>query len=71
VSRQRQQYWFKGFKRQTKRHETPHELSIDVLSRLYTANIIIATHSVKYFETESTGIKTYRTLALTTSPDYG
>jgi len=71
VSRQRQQYWFKGFKRQTKRHETPRELYIDVLSRLYTANIIIATHSLKYFETEPSRINTHRTLALTTPSDYG
>jgi len=53
------------------RHETPRELSVDVLSRLYTANIIIATHSVKYFETESSKAATYRTLALIFPSDYG
>jgi len=77
VSRQRQQYWFRGFKLQAMRHETPvgvntpWELSVDVLLRLYTANIIIATNSLKYFETEPSGILTNRTFALTTPTDYG
>jgi hypothetical protein len=71
ISRQRQQYWFKGFKLQAMRHETPRALSVGVLLRLYTTKIIIATHSLKYFETEPSGIQTYRTLAYTTPPDYG
>ena len=69
VSRQRQQYWFKGFKLQAMRHETPRKLSVDVLLRLYTANIIVVTHSLKYFESESSGIMPYRRLALTASAE--
>lgn len=53
------------------RHETPRELSVDVLLRLYTANIVVATHSLKYFEVEPSGIIPYRTLALKAPPDYG
>ena len=71
VSRQRQQYWFRGFKLQAMRNETPRKLSVDILLRLYTANIIVATHSLKYFEAEYSGIIPYRTLALTAPPDYG
>ena len=71
VNRQRQQYWSRGFKLQAMRHETPRKLSVNVLSRLYTANIIVATHSLKYFEAEHSGVIPYRTLALTAPPDYG
>lgn len=53
------------------RHETPRELSVAVLLKLYTDNIIVATHSLKYFEVEPSGIIPYRTLAYTTPSEYG
>ncbi len=52
------------------RHETPRELSVDVLLRLYTDNIIVATHSLKYCEADPSGIIPYRTLVYTTPPEY-
>jgi hypothetical protein len=50
-TRQRQQYWLSGFKKQTALHYTcPGCTTFRHLKKLLTQNIIAATHSLRWFK---------------------
>lgn len=71
VSRQRQQYWWKGFLRQASRQCNLQEEPLFSLIKLFSKNVILATHSLKYFEIKPPKVSTHLIFAVTTSLDYG
>lgn len=50
LSRQRQQYWWRGFVKQASRQCNPQEDSLALLFKLISQRIILSTHSSEYFE---------------------
>jgi hypothetical protein len=71
LSRQRQQYWWKGFLKQTSRQCNLSEDYQFALMKLFVTNIILSTHSLKYFEIKPCGVNTYLIFAVTPPCDYG
>jgi hypothetical protein len=69
VSRQRQQYWWKGFLKQASRHSNIEGELYRVLGELFLSSIILSTHSLKYFEIKPFRITPYLIFAVT--PPYG
>jgi hypothetical protein len=67
-SRQRQQYWFKGFIFQASRFSNP-LISLDTLEKLHKQNIIVSTHSTEYFEIIKLHIEPHSFFAVTKSFD--
>ena len=52
-SRQRQQYWWKGFLKQLGREGSPEDCTMEALRRLVQRPIILSTHSLEYYEISS------------------
>ena len=51
LSRQRQQYWFRGFRTQLKvNHPSDGMLTFERLKDLLSEKVIIATHSLNWFQ---------------------
>lgn len=50
VSRQRQQYWYRGFLKQANRLRNVFGDGMKALMELLSDGVIVATHSLKYFE---------------------
>jgi len=69
-SRQRQQYWIKGFRIQTSRFCNS-SLSLELLNLMHGQNIILCTHSLKYFEITYLSDLTYHFLAVTKAHNTG
>jgi len=69
-SRQRQQYWMKGFGIQVSRFDNA-QTTLLLLETLRIKNIIIPTHSLKYFEIISQSCTTYHSYAVTKAHDSG
>lgn len=70
-SRQRQQYWWKGFQRQLTRTCMRQEDPLFSLMKLFGSKLIVATHSVRYCEQRPVQGSTYLSLSVTASPGYG
>jgi hypothetical protein len=69
-SRQRQQYWWKGFAKQAAR-ERMQGRSVRVLRQLLAGGIILSTHSLKYCEVRQVAQAPYRILAVTAAVETG
>lgn len=52
LSRQRQQYWWRGFRQQLMLSEGSHAPSLYRLKELVSRSIIVSTHSLRYRETQ-------------------
>lgn len=71
-SRQRQQYWWKGFLKQASRESTIKcEYLLEVMIRLILSNIILSTHSLEYFEIKPLREPPHLTFAVTPGSDFG
>ena len=70
-SRQRQQYWWRGFVKQASRKRNPQGDPLAVLFKLVSQGIILSTHSSKYFEIKPFRVGTYRIFAVTPPTEYG
>lgn len=64
ITRQRQQYWFKGFIKQAHRFKNPNNLFC-LLWQMILNGVIISTHSLEYFETKPALFTPHPTFALT------
>ncbi len=64
IGRQRQQYWWRGFKKQAsrKRNFTP-QAALATLTPLFEAKFLLATHSLTHYERTSLGEPPHRRLA--------
>jgi hypothetical protein len=71
LSRQRQQYWWRGFVKQASRQSNPQGDPLWVLMKLFVQNVILSTHSSEYFEIKPFRVKTYRIFAVTPPTEYG
>lgn len=71
ISRQRQQYWWKGFQKQLLRAGIIGESSMEELRRLLHEGIIVVTHSVKYCERRCVGERTNLSFASTDGVGFG
>ncbi len=69
ISRQRQQYWWKGFLKQASRQSNTEGDLYRALGELFLSSIILSTHSLNYFEIKPFRIKPYLIFAVT--PPYG
>jgi len=69
ISRQRQQYWWKGFQKQASRQSNTEGDLYRALGELFLRSIILSTHSLNYFEIKPFRIKPYLIFAVT--PPYG
>jgi hypothetical protein len=70
VSRQRQQYWWKGFAQQAARQRLQAP-SPAVLRKLFRQRIMLATHSLKYREVRSLRYLPHRIFAVTPALEAG
>ena len=70
MSRQRQQYWWKGFRKQAARYSGIPDLS-ETLRELVRPPIIVSTHSLEYTEMIPVWYPPYRIFAVTTAGGYG
>lgn len=72
VSRQRQQYWWRGYEMQGSMQSniSPYCYK-EVLSELEEKRIIVSTHSVKYYEIKPLRSKDHLLFAVTPPVDYG
>lgn len=64
-SRQRQQYWWRGFRLRLTAWGIPTEPTVKKLWELLRAGLIVATHSLEYLETRRFIDLTNRTFAFT------
>lgn len=71
LSRQRQQYWWRGFVKQASRQSNLQGDPIAVLFRLLSQGIIPSTHSSTYCEIKPFGTGTYLIFAVTPPMEYG
>lgn len=66
VSRQRQQYWWRGFKKHaSRRRNFAIESALDSLVSLFEAETLLATHSLTHYERTPLGESPHRRLAVT------
>jgi len=70
LSRQRQQYWWKGFAQQASRKRLQ-DPGPAVLRKLLRQRIILATHSLKYCEVRSLRYLPHRIFAVTPALEAG
>jgi hypothetical protein len=70
-SRQRQQYWWRGFVKQASRQHNPQEDSLTLLFTLLSHGIIPATHSFEYCEMKLLPHATHPIFAVTPPTEYG
>lgn len=70
VSRQRQQYWWKGFRKQAARYSGIPNGS-EALRELVHRPIIVSTHSLEYTEMTAVAYSPYRIFAVTAAGGYG
>jgi len=70
VSRQIQQYWWKGFRKQAARNSGIPDVS-EALRELIHHPIIVSTHSLKYIEMTPVVYPPYRIFAVTAAGGYG
>jgi hypothetical protein len=71
LSIKRQSYWWKGFKARASHRQNLHENYLDVLDRLLSQNIILCTHSSRYYEITSLPLEPNLILEVTAPSDYG
>lgn len=71
LSRQRQQYWWGGFVKQASRQCNLQQDPLWALMKLFVQNIILSTHSLRYYEIKSFRVFTYLIFAVTPPTDYG
>jgi hypothetical protein len=71
LSRQRQQYWWRGFVKQSSRQYNPQEEFLLLLFKLISQGIILSTHSSKYCEIKPFRVAPYLIFAVTAATDYG
>jgi hypothetical protein len=65
-SRQRQQYWWRGFKKHASRKQNVvHETALDALVTLFEAEYLWGTHSLTHYEKTPLGEPPHRRLAVT------
>jgi hypothetical protein len=69
-SRQRQQYWWKGFAKQVARQRVQ-DRSVELLRQLWSQGIILSTHSLKYCEVHLLPQPPHRILAVTPAVESG
>ena len=66
VSRQRQQYWWRGFKKHaSRRRNFAIESALESLVSLFEAETLLATHSLTHYERTPLGESPHRRLAVT------
>jgi len=70
-SRQRQQYWWRGFVKQASKKRNPQDDPLVELFKLVSQNIILSTHSSEYCEIKIFRLSTYRIFAVTPPTEYG
>jgi hypothetical protein len=70
-TRQRQQYWWKGFLKQLAREGISEQRSIQALENLLQRSQIVATHSLKYYEIISFRDQAHRIFAVTPALGFG
>jgi len=70
VSRQIQQYWWKGFRKQAARNSGIPDVS-EALRELIRHPIIVSTHSLEYTEMTPVVYPPYRIFAVTAAGGYG
>lgn len=66
VSRQRQQYWWRGYRR-----HAPIRADWQSVNELLSAGVILATHSLTHCEVTAVRIPPNRIFAVTAGSDYG
>jgi hypothetical protein len=71
LSRQRQQYWWRGFLKQASRQSIPHGDPRDLVASLLSRNIILSTHSLHYYEIRPLQAAPYPIFAVTAPTGYG
>jgi hypothetical protein len=71
LSRQRQQYWWRGFVKQASRQSNLQGDPVAIFFTLLSQGIIPSTHSSTYCEIKPFGIGTYRSFAVTPPMEYG
>jgi hypothetical protein len=71
LSRQRQQYWWSGFVKQASRQCNLQQDPLWALMKLFVQNIILSTHSLRYYEIKPFRVLTYLIFAVTPPTDYG
>ena len=69
LSRQRQQYWWKGFRKQAARYSGILDFS-EALRELVRHPVIVSTHSLQYTEMTSVLDPPYRIFAVTAAGGY-
>ena len=70
-SRQRQQYWWRGFVKQASRRSNRQGDSLTLLFTLMSQSIILATHSLEYCEIQSVPETAHLIFAVTPPTEYG
>jgi len=70
-TRQRQQYWWKGFLQHLAREGISEQPSLEALENLLHRSVIVATHSLKYYEITSFGDKAHLIFAVTPAAGFG
>jgi hypothetical protein len=70
-SRQRQQYWWRGFVKQASRKRNPQGDPLAVLFTLLSQGIILSTHSSEYCEIRPFRVPTHLIFAVTAATGYG
>jgi len=70
-SRQRQQYWWRGFVKQGSRQRNLQGDSLAVLFKLVSQGIILSTHSSEYCEIKPFRVPTHLIFAVTPPTEYG
>jgi hypothetical protein len=72
LSRQRQQYWWKGFLKQACRDAAVQESHYAAtLKRLLEEDTIVSSHSLDHFKTNPIRVTPYRTFAVTSPTGFG
>jgi hypothetical protein len=71
LTRQRQQYWWKGFLKHLAREGISESPSLDALGSYVHRPIIVATHSLKYYEISSFGARPHLIFAVTPPVGFG
>jgi hypothetical protein len=71
LSRQRQQYWWAGFVKQSSRQCNLQDDPLWALMKLFVQNIILSTHSPKYYEIKPFRVSPYLIFAVTAATEYG
>jgi len=66
ISRQRQQYWWRGYRR-----HAPIRTDCRMLNELLAAGVILSTHSLTHCEVTTVHIPPNRIFAVTAGSDYG